>query len=258
MYPQNNNGFGAPQQGSNGAPAFHQQSAPTPPTSPTPVPTGPVGPNNLPVSKNKTWFIIGIIFIALTVALGAFSTWAFMGYLEYKGDTDTKIELAVAEATAEQARELEAEFDEREKEPNHEFVGPDDYGGVTFKYPKTWSVAVHKDAAKGGTYEAYLNPVSVPPAGAAQQFALRVTIEEKDYDRVVSGYESLVKKGQLKSSIITVGEHSGTRLEGLFTNDIRGAAAVFKIRDKTLTLRTDANTFMKDFNSLLSTLSFNQ
>lgn len=252
MYPQNNNQFGPPQQGS--APEFPQQ----PPQPLQNVPTGPVGPNNIPVKKSKTWLIIGIIFIVLSVGLAGFATWSFMGYLEYKGDTDTKVEAAVADAKKDQADTLEAEFNEREKEPNREFVGPDDYGGVTFKYPKTWSVAVYKDAAKGGNYEAYLNPVSVPPAGNAQQFALRVTIETRDYDRVVSNYESLVKKGDLKTSIITVGEHNGTRLDGLFTNDIRGSAAIFKIRDKTLTLRTDANTFLKDFNALLATTSFNQ
>jgi hypothetical protein len=251
MYPQNNNLSAPPQ------PPQQPQQAPQPQYPPV-APTGPAGPNNLPVSKSKPWLIIGVVFIVLSVGLGAFATWSFMGYLEYKGDTDIKVEVAVAEAKKEQADVLEAEFNEREKEPNREFVGPDDYGSVTFQYPKTWSVAVYKDAAKGGVYEAYLNPASVPPAGNAQQFALRVTIDTRDYDKVVSSYESLVKKGDLKTSIVSVGEHNGTRLDGLFNNDIRGSAVVFKIRDKTLTLRTDANTFMDDFNALVKTLSFNQ
>ena len=71
--------------------------------------------------------------------------------------------LAVAEAKKEQATLDEDKFAQREKEPNRQFVGPDDYGRLTFDYPKTWSVYVARDTSRGGTYEAYLNPITVPP-----------------------------------------------------------------------------------------------
>jgi len=67
-----------------------------------------------------------------------------------------------------------------------------------------------------------------------------------------------VKKGDLKASSTKADGNNGTRLDGNFTKDIRGYAVIFKIRDKTLTIRTDANTFLSDFDKLISTIKFNE
>lgn len=199
--------------------------------------------------------IIGLIVLVLLA--GSAAIWAFLNYNEQKTDVDGKIDLAVAEAKKEQGDADEAKFAEREKEPNRQFVGPDDYGRLTFDYPKTWSVYVDKDGSDDNAFNAYLNPVSVPPVSNKQQYALRVTIEPKDYDQVVSSYENLVKKGDLRSSATTANGNNGTRLDGNFTKDIRGSAVIYKIRDKTVTIRTDANTFKPDFENIIKTINFN-
>ncbi len=196
---------------------------------------------------------LGVLFLAA----GSFAIWAFVNYTDQKTNVDGKISLAVAEARKDQSDKEDAKFIEREKLPNRQFVGPDDYGRVTFDYPKTWSVFEATDIARGGSYAAYLNPVVVPPLGDRQQFALRVTIEEKDYDQVVRSYEELVKKGDLRNTPTSANGHNGTRLDGSFSKDIRGAAVIYKIRDKTLTLRTDADTFKPDFEVLIKTVDFN-
>jgi hypothetical protein len=205
----------------------------------------------------NTWMIVGVTFIIVTIIAGGAATWAIINYYDQKTNVDNKVDTAVATAKKDQADSDEAKFTARDKEPNRAFVGPDDYGRLSFNYPKTWSVYVNKDVTNGGTYEAYLNPVSVPPVSAAQQYALRVTIEEKDYDKVLATYDSLVKKGDLKSSAVKAGDQNGTRLDGSFSKDIRGSAVVFKIRDKTVTLRTDADTFKADFDALIATITFN-
>ena len=120
------------------------------------------------------------------------------------------------------------------------------------------SVYEARDVAKGGTYESYLNPVTVPPVSATQQYSLRVTIEEKDYDQVVKSYEKLVSKGDLRSSATSTNGNNGTRFDGNFSKDIRGSAVLYKIRDKTLTMRTDADTFKPDFENIIKTIKFNQ
>lgn len=199
--------------------------------------------------------IIGLI--VLVAAAGSMAIWAYINYNEQKTNVDGKVSLAVAEAKKVQGDEDEAKFAQREKEPNRQFVGPDDYGRLTFDYPKTWSVYESTDVARGGSYEAYLNPVTVPPISATQQYALRVTIEEKDYDQVVKTYEALVKKGDLRNSPTSANGNNGTRLDGSFTKDIRGSAVIYKIRDKTVTLRTDADTFKSDFENLIKTMNFN-
>jgi len=200
--------------------------------------------------------IIGLIILFL--AAGSAAIWAYVNYNEQKTNVDGKISLAVVEAKKLQGDADEAKFAEREKEPLRQFVGPEDYGRLTFDYPKTWSVYIAKDVSRGGIFEAYLNPVTVPPVSTIQQYSLRVTVDEKDYDQVVKVYQELVKKGDLRSSATSANGNNGTRLDGNFTKDIRGSAVIYKIRDKTVTLRTDADTFKPDFENIIKTLNFNQ
>ena len=213
--------------------------------------------------KNENGAITGsliaiILLSVLFVAAGSAAIWAFMNYTEQKTNVDGKIDVAVAEARKEQSDVESAKFAEREKEPNRQFVGPDDYGRVIFDYPKTWSVYVAKDVTEGGDYLAYLNPVTVPPVSDKQQFSLRVTVEQNDYDKVIKEYDARVKKGDLRSSVVTANGNTGIRFDGNFSKDIRGAAVIFKVRDKTVTLRTDADTFKPDFENIIKTINFNQ
>jgi hypothetical protein len=200
-----------------------------------------------------------------TIGLGVLSAtaiaaaiWGYMSYSEQKTNVDSKVDIAVITAKKEQADSDELKFAEREKEPNRQFVGPDDYGRLTFNYPKTWSVYINKDVTLGGSYEAYLNPISVPSVSLTQQFGLRVLIESKNYDTVIASYAPLVKKGDLRSSAVSVDGNNGTRLDGSFSKDIRGSAVIYKIRDKTVTLRADADTFKPDFDTIITTVKFNQ
>ncbi len=207
----------------------------------------------------NNWMMVSIGLIVLSVILGGLAIWSYISYTNQKTNVDNKISVAVASAKKTQADADETKFTEREKQPNRQFVGPDDYGRLTFDYPKTWSVYVSSAVGNGSSYQAYLNPVSVPSVSTStQQFALRVVIVQQDYNKVISSFDSLVKSGALKSSSITVNGATGVRLDGNFTKDLRGSEVIFKIRDKTLTIRTDANTFLPDFNALIQTVKFNQ
>lgn len=204
------------------------------------------------------WLIATIILILVTTALIALSVWLYYNYTEQKTNVDGKIETAVSAAKKEQVNIDNIKRTESDKLPNRQFVGPDDYGRVTFDYPKTWSVYVDKDATNGGTFEAFLNPITIPPIVSSQQFALRVVIKQADYEKEIASFSTLVKKGDLKASSVTADGNNGTRLDGTFSKDIRGSAVLFKIRDKTLIIRSDAVTFASDFNKLISTIKFNQ
>ena len=216
--------------------------------------------NNHSTERGVThWSTIVVIILSVLVAVtGSLAIWSYMSYSEQKSDVDSRIALKVSEAEKLQAEKDEEKFAEREKEPNRKFVGPSDYGRVTFDYPKTWSVYESKDASSGGTYQAYFNPIIVPQVSSSQKFALRVTIEDKTIDRVLATYATAVKKGDLKSSEISVAGVAGTRLDGAFSKDLRGSAVLFKIRDKTLTIKTDVETFKPDFDKLIKTVEFNQ
>lgn len=202
--------------------------------------------------------IVGLVILVL--GLGSFGIWSFVNYTDARDDVDSKIAVAVAEAKKEEAEKQTQYFAEREKEPNRTFTGPENYCSVSFDYPKTWSAFESKSVVNGGDYEAYLHPYLIPPLGSDQQYALRVKIEQKDYDQVVQSYDSLVRKGDLKQSTTTSEGKQGVRLSGNFSKNIRGDAVIYKCLDKTITIRTDVpsgNSLHSDYETLIKTLDFN-
>lgn len=205
--------------------------------------------------------ISNIIVSLIAISLAGVAVWSYTNYSDQKNNVDSKIEAAVTTAKKEQSAADAAEFAEREKSPTREFVGPVDLGRVSFQYPKTWSVYVADDGTRG-EYAAYLHPLVVSPVSSSSNnpnvYALRVEIKNRVYEEVLKGYEGAVEKGDLKSAPITVGGFSGIRLAGTIDRNRKGTIVVFKVRDKTLTLTTDTEAFVTDFdNTILETLSFN-
>jgi hypothetical protein len=109
-----------------------------------------------------------------------------------------------------------------------------------------------------GNYETYFSAGIVPSVKGKTPFALRVTIIKKDYESILQTFQEQVKKGELKSSPITLQGQNGTRLDGNFTKDIKGSMVVFKVRDKTLEVYTQSPTFVPDYEQIiLPSLTFN-
>lgn len=204
----------------------------------------------------STLIIVGLVVLLLGV--GGVAIWSYMQYQEKKTDVDGQIALAVAAGKKEQAEEDELKIQAAREEPYVQFVGPSDYGRVTFDYPRNWSAYIEKDASQGGNFEAYLNPVTVPPISNRERYALRVTILDEDYEEVLADYQRLVERGDVKTTNISINGVNGMRVDGSFSEELRGSAVVFKIRDKTLVMQTDADTFKKYFDRIIKTIEFNQ
>lgn len=167
--------------------------------------------------------LLAVIVLGVTVVgLAGASIWLYTQYSDYKTNVDSKVAAAEAEARREQGEIDLEKFTKKENALTSEFVGPDDYGRVTFNYPKTWSSYVDEDGVTGGNYEAYFHPLSVPPVGARDsRFAMRVVIEDKAYDQVIAQYVGKVKNGDLKGGTISANGVSGARYDGSFSKDVR-------------------------------------
>jgi hypothetical protein len=203
--------------------------------------------------------LISIVLTILVLGLGSFSIWAYVNYTDQKNNVDQKISAAVADAKRQQISDDEAKFAEREKQPTRQFVGPDDLGRVQVNYPKTWSVYVDKDGSSNTNYEAYLAAGTVPPIVSKTPYALRITVENKSYEDVLRAYQDVVKKGDLKSTAVTLQGQAGTRLDGKFSTTVSGSMVLFKVRDKTLEVYTQSPTFASDYNNIiLPSLIFNK
>ena len=204
--------------------------------------------------------VVIVILSLLSLAFIGLFIWMFLQYNDASTDLENKISVAVSEARDEQNMKNEAEFLEREKEPYKNFSGPIDYGELSFKYPKTWSIYIEKDAVNGGDFKAYFNPIQVDPVSKDTINALRVTIRTDDFETVVKEYEKAMNKkdSNLKVGTITVNGVVGNIYTGTIPNtDLSGYIVVFKIRDKAVIMQTDSVLFKADFDKLIESVSFN-
>lgn len=204
------------------------------------------------------WSVIAVIVLSVLFAgAGSFAIWAFVNYQDYKSNTESKVEAAVNKARKVQAEEDEEKFSKRENQPFRQFVGPKKLGRVTFDYPKTWA-AYEAESGKenASNYSAYFAKQVVPTVSDTERFRLRVSILQEDYSSFVKSFADDVKEGKLKTSVFTANGQSGTRIDGTFSESIKGSAVVMKIRDKTLYVRTDSNSFLPEFEDLIKTIRF--
>lgn len=235
---------------------------PMPPVQPV-QPAQPGQPDStVPIKKSNEGLIKTIAIIALSLTTAAFIglfVWMFIRYNDVNSDVTGQINDAVAAAKAEQARKDEAEFAEREKDPYRSFAGPVDYGQLSFQYPKTWSVYVAADAAKGGNFAAYFNPIQVNTVSNDTINALRVFIRTDSFESVTAEYQKyMAKNNNLSMSAITFNGITGNQYVGVLPNsNLNGMVVIFKIRDKTAILQTDSELFKGDFEKLLETVQFN-
>lgn len=201
------------------------------------------------------WMVGTIGCLILFLIAGSLAIWAYMQYSHEKSNVDSKVAIEVAKGKSEQAESDQKKFSEEAKNPRIEFVGPSEYGRVSFMYPKTWSVYIENDGSNRGDYKAYLNPVAVPSASnKASRFALRLEIVNKNLDTVLNDYQSRLKKGELTSSSTEFNGISATRIDGTFEKELRGSVVLMKVRDKTIRFSTDADTFKPDFQTILGTV----
>lgn len=204
----------------------------------------------------KVFLVLTIIFGILVVALIGLSFWLWQEYSEQKNNVDAISTARVAEAIKKNSEEKEAEFTEREKEPRLQYTGPDDFGRLTFMYPKTWSLYV--TPSDKVPYSANFHPKAVN--SGSERYALRVSIVAKSYEDVVNSYKDRIAKKGLASKAVEVGQANnkvlGTRLDGPLTDRVTGSAVIFKIRDKTVTIQTDLQDLRDDFNKIIDSVSF--
>lgn len=224
-----------------------------------PMPNGQNGGQN--AEKKDYSGLVKTICLILTSLL----TITFLGLFIYmtiqKNDAETdvqgQIDLAVAEAENELQTKLEKEFEEKEKYPYKTFAGPSDFGLLTFEYPKTWSVYVPDDASRADNFHAYFNPAQVNVVRDQTVMALRVSIVNELTEDVKEDFADKVEDGEMTVSTTVVNGNNVDVYTGELDSKYIGIVCLFKIRDKTAILQTDAMLFKDDFYRILGTIRFN-
>lgn len=215
------------------------------------------------MNERQAGFTSGLVITAvllgvLLVIMSGFAAWSFIQYLDYKDNVDPKVAAAVKTAKEEQATADQAAFDEERKVPTRKLVGPEDLGGVTLSFPRTWSVYVAK-SGEDGNFEAYLHPGSVPSLEGNTPYALRVSVLNKSYHDTLDDFSPDVQEGKLRSSTVEAAGERGVRLDGVLEEGVVGSMVIFKVRDKSLLVFTESPDYRADFNKfVLPSLKFNR
>lgn len=205
-----------------------------------------------------------ILTILLLIGAGAFGFWAFTERQDYKNNSDQKSAKAVTAAEEVLTKKLQAEFAEAEKSPLKEYTSPAAYGSVRFKFPKTWSGYVI-EATQVGTsvgVNAYFHPQFVPnvQTDTATAYGARLRIEQRSYLTVLKSYDGDVKSGKVRVTPYRpplMPDILGSRVDGFIQDKKNGSLVMLPLRDKTIIIWTEAQTFMNDFNNfILQNLTF--
>lgn len=200
-----------------------------------------------------------VLVLGLAGAIG-FAVWAFGERQDYKNNVNAKINLAIQDNTKKVQADDAAAFAEESKNPLKTFVGPEAFGTVNIMYPKSWSAyAVTGNGITPVNF--YAHPDVVPSVDSdTSSFALRVQVVEQKYSTVLQQYANQQKQGKLTVKPYTLPKVPGvpgSRLDGQLTQNKQGSMVVLPIRDKTLKIWTESNTFLNDFNDkILPNASF--
>lgn len=201
-------------------------------------------------------FVLVIVFFLGSLGFGF---WAFTSRQDYKENVDEKIATAVDVAKKQAATEKDNEFIEREKRPLKEYAGPDAYGSINVKYPKTWSAYVVQGTGTA-PLDGYFHPNFVPDDKSGASYALRVQVVNKTFDATVRQFDGNVKAGKTKAKPYkpaNVDNVVGLRLTGQLENQQQGTMVLLQLRDKTIKIWTEGDQYEKDFvDSILANLTF--
>lgn len=205
-------------------------------------------------------FVIAAVLFIIAAGFGA---WAYTERQDYKDNSDQKAAAAAEAAKMATQQEEAAKYTEEAKSPLKTFIGPADFGSVTFQYPKTWSGYVVQDSSSSSDMplDGYFHPDVVPDVDLpASVFALRVSIVSEPYSEVLENYASSVEEGKAVVApykLPKVDSVVGSRVDGDIEQGKKGSMVLLPLRNVTLKVWTETDQYLNDFNGIvLASLSF--
>ena len=211
--------------------------------------------------KQRHSFVLPLILGVLLLVTLVFAVWAFVGMTDYKNNSDKKSESAVASALAEQKTKLDAEYAEKEKSPYETYQASSEFGSLKLTYPRTWGMYVDAKLSGGSsTLDGYAHPNFVPGINSGDtSYALRYQVVSQDYVSVMKTFDASIK-GSKASVTAFVPEKvptvKGSKIVGEVSSKKTGVMYVLQLRDKTIKIWTESNSYAADLDKIINTLTF--
>lgn len=204
--------------------------------------------------------MLGVTIFLLIGAL-AFAGWSFAGRQDYKNNTDQKVAAAVTVAVDKAKSAKDVEFADKEKYPFRTYSGPEAFGSVVVKYPKTWSAYVDDTGNGAAPVDGYFHPGTVPSVISTNStFALRVQVLGTSYSQSLANLSSQQQTGKITVSAYAlpkVPKTVGVKAVGTFQNGQTGEMVLLPLRNQTLQISTQGSQYTTDFETnILPNFSF--
>ena len=207
--------------------------------------------------------VVATLIVTVLLLIGAlgFGFWAYSGRQDYKNNSDQKVADAVAVAKQAESTRKDAEFAELSKSPLKTYVGPEAFGSIDLKYPKTWSGYVINTSDNSPYIDGYFSPNVVPDVGTdTSTFALRIRVSSDSYSTLLENYNSNVEDGTVKVSpykLPKVPKVVGSKVVGQLSNTKKGTLIIVPLRANALEIWTESDKYLNDFNKyILPNLTF--
>lgn len=203
-------------------------------------------------------FILAVVFMIAAISAGA---WAYNGRQDYKNNVDQKIAAAVEIAKQQESTQKDNQFAEAEKKPLKTYSGPQAFGSLVIKYPKTWSSYVDDSSASGTPVDGFFYPGTVPSITASSSvFALRVQVLPQAYSEILRNLKGIQQIGKITVdayALPSVPSVIGVIVNGQITPDKDVSMVILPLRDKTIEISTQGTLFRDDFtHNVLPNLTF--
>lgn len=199
--------------------------------------------------------VVIILLIILSIGTGVFGAVYYMQAQDYKQNVASKVASAVAENTKKVQAEDAKNFAEEAKQPLKQFVGPDQFGSLHLNYPKTWSNYAVVTSNSATPVNIYLQPDYVTSVSdTTSTFAVRAQVTTIPMSQVIAQYGQLQKTGAVKVSPYELPKNKGvigSRIDGQLEQNKRGSMIILPLRDKTLKIWTESESFLNDFNNII-------
>jgi hypothetical protein len=204
-----------------------------------------------------------VLSIVLLLSAVIFGAWAFMSRQDYKSNVDAKINVAVGVARTQTTVADNASFVDKFKQPFLTFNGPEQYGSITFQYPKTWSAYVNGiGVSSANLIDGYFSQGMLQSVtDGTTDFALRIKVLNQAYDQTVQAYQGqsptyTAAPYTLPKIPNVVGLEVSGQL-GVGANGDTSTMVILPERTNTIEVWTDGDQNLNDFNdTVLKTFSF--
>jgi hypothetical protein len=199
--------------------------------------------------------LIIIILAVLLIAAIIFGGASFSSEHKYKDDDSTLISAAVSTAVTKEIAVKNAQFAAANRYPLDTYNGPEEFGSMIVKYPRTWSGYIDNDGSSGssGTLSVYFNPGLVPSVSAqGSVFALTVQVLNQSYSQTLGNYEQQNGPSIKAYSLPALPKVVGVEISGSISqNQTYETMVILPLRGNTLEIATDGTQYLNDFNSII-------